>query len=643
MSKKNIDPKTEQTIIKDAAQLWRFLEQGAGVDTKYYDKEIFNSKDPDLNLYSLLGIKSTYGSVEENLVAGGVSTEAFLQVLLKAFQPYSLMMVEVCAFFEKYQAKYSAENIKIQFNFDKELSDVGFNLEHFRQTLHHFQVLERELTVYEITANQISKLNRILTYDSGITIENALARDWMRAHRPNGRTAVFNKPDVGAPVTGHDELDHYLAVLMDIWHSFVNSCRQYGHTLDDLENAAGGRGETDRDKNVLNDVKLLRQQAQDYWPEFFLGRLFGRVQEIKKMHDGNRKMQLNLLCNDLKKIVSSLGKNTVTIKEKKSVKELLNLLSLPVWRKRHELYSTWILTRIDKAFEGCQVELHHQEGRLALGFKQAHILSIETRDEILELWCEVRSPLENPSSEKRKEAVQPDYRILPAGSVASPEKHIAAVEVKQHKSTSRKNFLEALNDYAVALPNALIVLANYGPVSKHLPLVFPQRSIYMGKIRPDGDNAYKLTERLSALISKPEQENADVRDYLDAQQQALFLSSEIDEIFVDISGSLNNQAYRAFLVAMLCGRAIKGGLKKIAAVNTELRKEWNSPDPSALKELTAMEFSGDTRFDKLVPKNSPKSMIITDKQGYIECVQKRVTAGCCLIYSNGKAEFKKIG
>ncbi|WP_264529235.1 hypothetical protein [Flavobacterium sp. N502540] len=642
MSQKNNGAETKDIIIENAAQLWTFLKQSGGIDIKYYDKEIFNSKDTDLNLYSLLGIGSNHGSIEENLAAGGVGLETFLQVLLQAFHPYSLMMVEICAFFEKYEAKYAKENIKIKFDFGQQSGNIGFDLQNFRERLKQFQIMERQVTVYEITINQLSGLYAIFKQEGRPAIEDASARGWIEAYRPDGREAFFNKPDIDAPVTGHDDLDHYLAILMDIWRSFVNSCRKYGKTLTELKNSSLSNGGFDRDRNVLEDQELLRQVALDHWPAFFLERLFGTIQEIQKMQEIQRNMRFVGLCAELRKFISTLNKNIATIAEEKLVEELLNILSLPLWKHRYELYATWILARIDRAFDGCEVELHHKEGILALSFKDTHIATIKTRDDVLELWSEVRSLLANPSSAKRKAAIQPDYRILPAGTLSSPERHIAAIEVKQHKSTSRRNFMEALNDYAAALPNALVVLVNYGPVSKNMPLAFPERSIYMGQIMPDGDNAYKLTEQLSALIAKPNQGKGAAKDNLDSREQALFYAQEIEAVYVDVSGSLNTPQYKMFLEAMLYRLVGPVGVKKIAAVDTELRKEWENPDLGSLAELTAMQFKGDTDFKELLPDESKKTLVITDPQGYTRCVKKALTAGCCLIYDKGKTKFLKI-
>lgn len=645
MSEKELKSKIKNVEINDAAQLWKFLESEGGINTSFYDKELFRSDDPDLNLYTLLGIAGDSPSVAENLSEGQVSLEHFLEVLLTAFHPYSLMMSEICLFFAKYEIKYAKENITMEFDFDAVGEELKFNLQNFREVLrkHHFVEIQR--SVYDISLEQISRLNSIFNLPGHITIENESAKAWLNSYFDPELGAVFNEPNVEVPITGHSDLDKSLEILMSIWGSFVNCCRIHGRTLDDLIIAASNLDDdtpTDWNSDILGDVNLLCKTALDHWPKFFIERLFKSIQEIDRFYPEARNERFNELSEELKEFISQLTMNTVIVHQTVVVDQLLDILSLPVWKFRYELYAAWILTKIDMAFDGYEVMLNHDKGSLPLGFKERHISTIQTAEGEIELWCEVRSALDNPSSSKRKAAIQPDYRIFFNGEIEFPEKHLAAVEVKQYRYPSRKNFSEALNDYAMGLPQAAIFLVNYGPVRDNLPLVFPDRCSYMGQIRPDGDDPDKFVRALSAVlpVATPMEERPE--HYLDESQLVLFFGCPIEQVYVDISESLDSPEYKLFLRTILKDLLNRKAIVKLSAVDSIERYQWKNPDLTSLEELTELDFTGGTYFGDIINGLRQKLLIITDTDGYRDCVRNSILIGGCLIYDEGTVQFKAI-
>ncbi|MCD9576245.1 hypothetical protein [Flavobacterium soyae] len=644
MKHRHTHSKNENSTINDAAKLWKFLVDMGGIDSNYYDKEIFNAEDPELNLYALLGIPNKFESIEQNLAAGGVTIETFLQVLLKALHPYSQMMSEICIFFEKYQLKYAKNNIQIKFNFDiSDNESFKFNLENFRESLKQIETVEQNIFYYEITINKLSVLYEILNSDSKNVSSNE-ARLWIEAYFIDNEKGIFSLPNVPAPITGHVRLDNNLNALMDIWRSFVGSCRMYGTTVKDFRNAvrSSPKSSINRDDNLLADKWLLYYAELDYWPKIFLEQLFGKIQEIKNLHIAEHNAAFDKFSEKLDEFLSSLNQNRKTVKRKQLTEKLLDLLSLPIWKYRYELYAVWILTVIDRVFTDYEVDLHHEEGKLALLFKETHIATIKTARGLLELWSEVRSPLKNPSSKKRVSGIQPDYRIFYSGDLSVPQEHLTAIEVKQYRRSSNKNFREALNDYAAGLPKAFIFLVNYGPVSKNISLDYPERSIFLGQIKPSGVEVDNFVKQLSIIMPKIDEHTADAKDYLKTPELVIFYDCPIDLIYVDVSGSLNTIEYKTFLQTILNDLVRSGQIQRLIAVDSSIQKEWLNPDLNSVKELIKMDYNGGTDFGRIVRAHSQKTLIITDSEGYKDCVKSWVILGCCIVYEVGEVKFFKI-
>jgi len=171
------------------------------------------------------------------------------------------------------------------------------------------------------------------------------------------------------------------------------------------------------------------------------------------------------------------------------VQDLVRLLSLPAWRKRHELYAVWIATEILAAAEGHDVNIHHTEGELQFAFRQTKIADIESARPAVSLFSERRTPLRYPIGKGRKSNVQPDYGLW--RQEPKREQCSLVVEVKHYKRSDGRNFRDALVDYARARPDAVAMLVNYGPVglSEELPYDLMRRCRTVEHLNPRNKTA----------------------------------------------------------------------------------------------------------------------------------------------------------
>jgi hypothetical protein len=144
---------------------------------------------------------------------------------------------------------------------------------------------------------------------------------------------------------------------------------------------------------------------------------------------------------------------------------LLSILSLPIWKRRHEVFGVWVCSEILQTLGGTKVIIHTHDSVLEFPFKPTHLATIvdETNFVTAELWSEVRTPGLLLIGHGRKQSIQPDYRIRLA-PITAPNSDRLIVKCKQYQTRNTRNFASAMIDYARNCPKARAVLCNYGSV-----------------------------------------------------------------------------------------------------------------------------------------------------------------------------------
>jgi hypothetical protein len=140
-----------------------------------------------------------------------------------------------------------------------------------------------------------------------------------------------------------------------------------------------------------------------------------------------------------------------------------DILSLPIWQRRHELYAVWIGAKIATSLKGLDCQFHVEDGVLRFPFSGAQLATMWTKERTTYMfWTELRSRL-SVAAESGRKSIQPDYRILrlPFDPIRGT---VLVVECKQYRRSLTRNFAAALNDYAVGCPNAQVILVNNGPI-----------------------------------------------------------------------------------------------------------------------------------------------------------------------------------
>jgi hypothetical protein len=294
------------------------------------------------------------------------------------------------------------------------------------------------------------------------------------------------------------------------------------------------------------------------------------------------------------------------------MRDLEEILSLPAWQRRYELYSAWVLTLLLKAMAGHQIELHHENGKLEFAFRETLMASVVSADPPLEIYSERRVALVNPVGHGRSAGAQPDYSLWTTENPTCP----LAVECKHYKRSSTRNFSDALNDYAAALTSARIILTNYGHVSDTvLQAVAPDRRsrcTALGQVHPEEP---KGQEEFCKIVRKIVGEPRPRADLKGAMRAIAGVKPEL--LVVDISGSMSTIIDSAPGRASMTDLISQTGVTRIATVDDHLVAEGSSAG-SSLVSILSKRGTGSTDLGpavrSLLQKNSTM-LVLTDDEG----------------------------
>ena len=265
------------------------------------------------------------------------------------------------------------------------------------------------------------------------------------------------------------------------------------------------------------------------------------------------------------------------------IRDLERLLSLPAWRTRHETYGVWVATEIVKALDDHEVTINHRNGELRFAFAESRIAEVESARPKVSLISERRTPLVYPVGKGRDSSVQPDYGLWAEGR--QPDKCVMVVEAKHYKRRSRRNFRDALIDYATAHLQARVVLVNYGPVGKpfdDLPSTVEGRCRMIGYFNPQNRLARE------AFLSEVRGQVGEPLVEVPAEE----ITDSVEAVAIDVSSSMrsimNCGWFSSFLsdLDVASSRILLVDCRIRAIVNAGSFSEWVSTNE--LRPFTAL-------------------------------------------------------
>lgn len=472
--------------ISSALELWNVFEKTAKFKDHEYDKNLLQKIKEKLNLQAS-------DSITLYLKNNFVSVEKLLEVIMNTLEPFSLMMNDLLKMFEKAGAKKGNNNIHISFNFDRN-NNFNFNLNNFKESV--------------CIVNKISKWIDVIKIDDPWKIIDVLGAEyklinihanfnndidkWIFEYENKGILPDFI-PD--APKTNIESIDKKIKIIWNVYEFLIENFKISYEKNKGIRNYY--------DECINHDGSQLWCAESDFWTCYLIKVLELRVEEITTTTGKRKEIKVEKFEKDLDKCIS-----LVIINKKKievQVENIIEMLNLPYWKKRYEMYSVWTSTQIIEALEDYDIEFNVINNVLSFSFGGSHIATCKKLNPPLKIWAELRTRYDKPIGQRRKSHIQPDY-TLAIDDINHLESSVVVIECKQYKKYNLKNFTDAVIDYANGRPSADIILNNYTMLPEKINDYITDNSIkkrisFFGNVLPSTPDtkAFKKSIRESVV------------------------------------------------------------------------------------------------------------------------------------------------
>ena len=493
---------TSEAPLARAIDLWSALVARAGIEERLKERV---GRDYELAdavrdaLAERLQVPLEGRALTEVLESGSpeVSAELLLRCVLTAIQPFAVMMREVLQTLVRADAGASGDALQIRFDFSPPSDQLTQTLAQFRQAV---QLTRRVLSQAEI---QVPPAD--LVWEISRQLLDVVPDGWRHDIGTWGST----EPAEPLPSSGFPPLDAVLSTVVDM----VNSIRSWLREID----AKGDRNrvvQTLKQAAVLQPGALAEARLQlgrachDVVDQTVLASAGALVRGVQQ-----RSIDPATIVQRLEPLVAQIPRRQRWIDE--TYRLLLDVLNLPVWRKRSELYAVWIgcrlLATIDRGDPAVHLQLHARDGILSFAFSGARLASYIRGNKRFDVWTELRTPLDHGSNfTVRREGIQPDYRVVDAEPRNQNDGSVLVLECKHYLQPKPANFVSAADDYARNCRHARVLLVNHGRLVEtdllsKTPVSSRSRVRYIDNVQPTGHDAQIATlerEIHAALFDK---------------------------------------------------------------------------------------------------------------------------------------------
>ena len=484
--------------IATSVDLWKEIEQVAQFEHKAYDYALLEQIRSNLHFLPKANMK-------KYLKQHNTSCEELLGAVLDALLPFSQMLKDLLKMFEDARAQQTAHNLKIKFDFSKYNSYYEINLDQFKQQFRSSEKIWQCIDcliplkpwdlVYGVRKTGLDATMVKLDPPEDVQL-------WQQEYRRKRENNTWPEWLPEQPKTGDSLWDEQIAI---IWEAIEMSMAKY-------------RQEWTPDWHSRKQTDHCFWQAEtDYWIGCLVETIGVQVMEFHRLPEEVKRANAAQYAQCYKKAVQECGLTKVSVVTKKET--IIEILNLPFWRKRYELYSAWVATQIVDTLYDKDIAYNVQDNTLSFSFGGSKIATCNAFEPPLDIWTEVRTPYATPKGGNRKCHIQPDYTLVvaDAGDASAKDIHksLAVIECKQYKRHNRRNFLYAVDDYARGRPNAEVLLVNYGRITK--PLIdevepdIRQRVGFYEQVYPGTEGTRDVRERLRKCVEKYYNHNQIVR------------------------------------------------------------------------------------------------------------------------------------
>lgn len=443
-------------IFDSAEEAWNHLVRHGGLETDGRDAPMVDQLAERLTRGARFESDEDSPDLVLQDILKKVSIEQLVNALFGVVHPFMEMMRNLLDYFERAGVTQGPDQWRLALTSEKESLEV--DLDHFRKYLRIAATRTVPLEIPCLTQRQYWE------------ICSGAFSDAADGLRPIGMRAVVKNTDSGAWLSSAEAANAWDSQVEPLpWLPLPPVVYRMLKRSDGLKDAAAVLLESasclqsyvPNYPTLYREIHLLRQNAppqlreylwteHDRWIETMVGNL--AAFEIATEHEQS---QIGHKLTELFKGIDRRQATSII-----SLDDLVAILDLPIWRRRYELYSAWILTQFLMAMKDHLIDLHTEDGKLTFGFHATKFATVHSLREPVTIYGERRVSATELKGHGRKAGIQPDYTVW----VEDIDLCKMAIECKHYKRPSYGNFSDALDDYAVNLPVARVLLGNYGPI-----------------------------------------------------------------------------------------------------------------------------------------------------------------------------------
>lgn len=211
----------------------------------------------------------------------------------------------------------------------------------------------------ESVLEQIGGPRKPRYYNTPSQVRDSRVREWIER---NGRTDWL--PFRGFPTSGDLELDKTVAMAEELIHYMIAEVMRLGTTYQQFAARLGELPTRERDEaDAPSRANELPRRnfviaAHDFWPNTFAENVCLAIEAVKNHTDEGQPTAASQLGGAIQagfERPPRTERTRITLEQ-----EFLDLINLPIWKKRHELYAVWVSSRIADALSesGIQTGTH---------------------------------------------------------------------------------------------------------------------------------------------------------------------------------------------------------------------------------------------------------------------------------------------
>ena len=613
--------------LKTAAELWDSLNSNGRLAPRSHDRQFVADLRAQLHIPASQDVGAYLNQQD-------VEITTFLVAVLNALQPFSMMLTDIYDMFVDGGVSRSNERLLIEFDFNQG-HKLSFDAGAFR---HARNVMEN---LHGTVAHRAYKPEDLIAINWGLrtALADALGMEKVRA--------AFSKPiasdeantwinnfdwayDTPVPLPMGASTDPLTQALLPVATMVEELCRRTGRytSQSDLRSA---RIDSEPDRSERAPIRqwsescLAHAQDDHIARRHLLPMLWYYHQLVPSSHRGVLAEKVNALVNAHSDVVAANA----------SYHQLEDLLDLPIWKQRSQLYSVWLVTLIKRELQqaGEHFQLMGQNNCLTFAFSPTHIANLHVGNDVLELIAEFRVAAQGIAlmGTGRNQNIQPDYSLLQRQANGG-HRIIYVLEAKQYARANTRNFNHALRDYAKLNTEALVALANYGPV----PGCQPKNLLELCQ-RAGDVNVSERCEAFACVTPSNAESARQLREHL--RRALTEYALPLPKLIVDVSSSmahvLNPQAYIDW--PNTAGYITQSGMSLILADYYQTAVRPGEPARQAMLGLFETAVNGPMSGVYDITRTEQAALLLfTDKSGFHEVVNYRdKLAGIIILQPNG--------